>query len=106
MCTEEPRSNKLRHVLELPEAPGLSFLRLLLGPALHLFLLGLLFLLLEGGLDGAKLEELLLLRTLLPAGQTLLLLEAGRRQEEEGDFLKDFNSHSKTSNTTAPKANL
>lgn len=70
-----------RLVLEFAEASGLSFLGLLLGLALCLFGLGFLVLLFDGGLYGAKLEELLLLVSLLSVGQPLLLLGGGEEEK-------------------------
>lgn len=64
----------VRLVLEFAESPGLSFLGLLLGLASFLSDLGRLFLLFDRGLYGAKLEELLLLLSLSPLCQPLLLL--------------------------------
>lgn len=59
----------------------MSFLGLLLGFALYLSGLGVLFLLFDGGLYGAQLEDLLLLVGLLSVGLSSLLL--GREEEEK-----------------------
>lgn len=59
----------------------MSFLGLLVGLALFLFGLGFLVLLLDGGLYGAKLEELLVVVVQPFAGQPSLLL--GWEEEEE-----------------------
>lgn len=50
----------MRYVLESAEASGLGFLGLLIGLAYFLFGLGLLFILFDRRLNGAKLEKLLL----------------------------------------------
>jgi len=52
----------------------LGFLGLLVALALHLFDLGVLLLLLDGGLDGAQLEELLLIVRLYSLGVSALRL--------------------------------
>lgn len=59
----------------------MSFLGLLLGLSLFLFVRGFLVLLFDGGLYGAKLEELLLLVSLPSVGLPPLLL--GGEEEEE-----------------------
>ena len=69
-------------VLESAEASGLAFLGLLLGLAQFLFLLGFLFLLFDGHLNGAKLEELLPLFSLPSVSHSLLLL--GWEEQENG----------------------
>lgn len=61
-------------VLESAEASGLGFLGLLLGLAQFLFGLGLLFLLFDRRLNGAKLEKLLLPFSLVSVSQPLLVL--------------------------------
>ena len=61
-------------VLESAEASGLSFLCHLVGLALFLFCLGCLFPLFDGRLNGAKLEKLLPLVSVLSVGLPLLLL--------------------------------
>lgn len=66
---------KVKYVLQSAKASGLRFLRLLLGLALLLSGLGFLLLLCDGGLYGTKLKELLLLASLLPLSQPLLLLK-------------------------------
>lgn len=65
----------MTYVLQPAEAPGLRFLGLLLGLALLLSGLGFRLLRPDGGLYGAKLEELLFLPSLLPLSQPLLLLK-------------------------------
>lgn len=67
------------YILQSAKASGLRFLGLLLGLALLLSGLGFLLLLSDGGLYGTKLEKLLLLASLLPLSQPLLLLKQLRK---------------------------
>lgn len=61
-------------LLEFAKTPGHELFGLLVGPALDLLPLGALLLLPEGHLDGAQLEQLLVLHRLVPRGLPTLLL--------------------------------
>lgn len=68
-------------LLEFAEASGLSFLCFLLGQAFFLIGFGLLFLLFNGCLNGAKLEKLLPLVSVLFVSLPPLLLKWEKRRE-------------------------